>query len=473
MNNGPRPCRGPCHFEPYIAPMVKGDPRIIRAWTMYDWANSAYSLTITSAIFPAFYVGMTIDAAGNDLVLAKYGVRAASAYPWTLSAGFLIIALIAPILSGIADHRGNKKAFLKFFCYLGAASCIGLAFFSLSTFWVGLALVALACIGFSGSLVFYDAFLPEIAEPMEHDKVSARGYTMGYIGSVLLLIMNLVMVMRADLFGIPESIRLPQWLGGQELGGIAARISFISVGLWWAGWAQIPFNRLPNGTRSSDQVNVFTSGYMELRKTWEQLRHTRRLKRFLLAFFVLNMGVQTVMYLAANFAKQEVKQLDASGAEVPISDQSLIFSILIIQLVAIAGALIFVQMSKRFGNVRALMIATVVWIGACIFAYTLHWTSQFYMLAGVVGLVMGGSQALSRSTYAKFLPETDDHASYFSFYDVSYYVGTVLGTAMYGVVYALTADLRFTVMGIGSIFVLGLLLLWRVPKEEVTLPATI
>ncbi len=218
---------------------------------------------------------------------------------------------------------------------------------------------------------------------------------------------------------------------------------------------------------------MFTSGYQELRKTWEQLRQTRRLKRFLLAFFVLNMGVQTVMYLAANFAKQEVKQLDASGAEVPISDASLIFSILIIQLVAIGGALIFVQLSKRFGNVRALMIAAVVWIGACVFAFTLHWTSQFYMLAGVVGLVMGGSQSLSRSTYAKFLPETDDHASYFSFYDVSYYVGTVLGTA--AVWRGVRPHRRPALHRDGAsvpFFVVGLLLLLRVPKEEVALPAS-
>ena len=427
--------------------MVKGDKKIIRAWTMYDWANSAYSLTITSAVFPAFYVAQTMDG-DKDLVMAQYGFRAASIYPWALSAGFLIIALIAPILSGIADHRGNKKIFLKFFCYLGAASCAGLAFFSLDHLWLGLALVSIACIGFSGSLIFYDAFLPEIAEKNDQDRVSARGFTMGYIGSVILLIVNLAMVLAWPNEAWP------------------ARVSFVSVGLWWAGWAQIAFSKLPNGERSPDQVNVLTNGYKELRKTWIELRRTTRLKRFLTAFFVLNMGIQTVMYLAANFAKQEVKELDANGAQVPISDASLIMSILLIQLVAIAGALIFVRLSKRFGNVRALMIGSIVWIGACAFAYSLHWTSEFYLLACLVGLVMGGSQALSRSTYAKFLPETKDHASYFSFYDVSYYLGTVLGTALYGIVYMITGDLRYTVVAIGSFFIAGFVLLWRVPKEE-------
>lgn len=442
--------------------MQKGDPRIIRAWTMYDWANSAYSLTITSAVFPAFYVGVT-QAYGEERIAEAYGAPAASLYPWALSAGFLVIALIAPILSGIADHRGNKKAFLKFFCYLGALSCASLAFFTPEHLLSGLFLVMLACIGFSGSLIFYDAFLPEIAAPADHDRVSARGYTMGYIGSVILLVVNLLMVQFPEAFHLPERVVL----FGREWGAVAARIAFLTVGLWWAGWAQIAFRHLPDGDSSTDGTNVLTSGYRELRKTWHHLRRTHRLKRFLTAFFVLNMGIQTVMYLAANFAKQEVKGLDASGQEVPITDASLILSILIIQLVAVVGALIFVALSKRFGNVKALMIGSVVWIGACLFAFKLHWTHEFYLLAGIVGLVMGGSQALSRSTYAKFLPETEGHASYFSFYDVSYYLGTVLGTAAYGLVYQVTGDLRDTVVVIGSFFVAGLLLLLRVPREEV------
>ncbi|MBK9289987.1 MAG: MFS transporter [Flavobacteriales bacterium] len=445
--------------------MQKGDPKIIRAWSMYDWANSAYSLTVTSAVFPAFYVGVTMTEAGQDLVLDAYGVRAASAYPWALSIGFLVVALLAPILSGIADHRGNKKAFLKLFCYVGATACASLFFFTVDHLWIGLAMVAIACIGFSGSLTFYDAFLPEIAEKADHDRISARGYTMGYIGSVILLIINLLMIQMPDLFHLPKTITL----FGREWGAVPARLSFLSVALWWAGWAQIAFRRLPNTTASGKEGldNVLASGYRELRKTWLQLNKTVRLKRYLIAFFVLNMGIQTVMYLAANFAKQEVKELNDEGAVVAISDASLITSIRIIQLVAIAGALAFVQLSKRVGNVRALMIGAFIWIGACLFAFTIRWATEFYALAVLVGLIMGGSQALSRSTYAKFLPETKDTASFFSFYDVSYYVGTVLGTAAYGTVYAVTGDLRLTIIAIGSFFVLGLILLMRVPKEEV------
>lgn len=443
--------------------MIKGDKRTIRAWTMYDWANSAYSLTITSAVFPAFYVAITTGALGEDVVLDAYGVRAAAAYPWALSIGFLIIAAIVPILSGIADHRGNKLKFLRFFCYLGASSCGALAFFTVDHLWLGLALVSLACIGFSGSLIFYDAYLPEIAEKKDHDRISARGYTMGYLGSVLLLIVNLLMVEKPGWFFLPKEIEL----FGRTWGGIPARVTFITVGLWWAGWAQIAFRRLPLGTPSDDHgVNVFTNGYHELRKVWREIKMNTRLKRYLAAYFVFNGGIQTVMYLAANFAKQEVKQIAPNGDTVPISDQALIISILLIQLVAIVGAIVFVQLSKRFGNIRALMMGAAIWIVACAFAFGLHWASEFYLLACVVGLVMGGSQSLSRSTYAKFLPETTDHASYFSFYDVSYYLSTVLGTAVYGAVYALTGDLRWTVIGIGLFFVLGLVLLWRVPGKD-------
>ena len=436
--------------------MVKGDPRVIRGWTMYDWANSVYSLTITTAIFPIFYLAITHQD-GTDLVLRDHGIPSQSLYSYALSAGFLLVALVAPLLSGIADHIGNKKTFLKAFCYMGSASCAGLFFFGLDSLWTGLFLVMMASVGFSGSLIFYDAFLPEIAEPEDHDRVSARGYTMGYIGSVILLILNLLMVMK------------PQWFGIPDRDGLPARITFVTVGLWWAGFAQLAFRVLPDDPdRRKATGDVVWNGYRELRKVWRQLRNTRRLSAYLTAFFVLNMGIQTVMYLAVTYAKEEVKDVDAMGAIIPIADSSLITSILLIQLVAIPGALLFVQLSKRFGNLAALTIAGFCWLLLCIAAYRIHWAVEFYALACGVGLVMGGSQSLSRSTYAKFLPETIDHASYFSFYDVSYYVGTVLGTLAYGLVYQLTGDLRNTVIIIGSFFVVALVLLFRVPREEIS-----
>jgi UMF1 family MFS transporter len=443
----------------------KNDPKVIRAWTFYDWANSVYSLTITSAVFPIFYAAITKDEEGEDLVLnSAIGIPAPSLYSYALSVGFLIVAVIAPLLSGIADSRGNKLAFLKGFCYLGAMSCAGLAFFTLEGIWWGLGLVALACIGFSGSLVFYDAFLVDIAGKDQHDKVSARGYTMGYIGSVVLLVINLLMVMQPDWFSLPKSITI----GDVTYGGVPARVTFITVGLWWAGFAQVAFHRLPKRTPAADgHDGLLWSGYRELRKVWRQLMATVRLKRYLLAFFVFNMGIQTVMYLAVIFAEQEVKQVDAAGTVVPIASESLIISILIIQLVAAVGATLFVRLSARFGNIRALAIGVTVWVGICTAAYFTRWTHEFYILAGCVGLVMGGCQALARSTYAKFLPATNDTASYFSFYDVSYYLGTVLGTVIFGAVFQLTNDLRNTAIALGLIFIAGVVLLLRVPKEEV------
>lgn len=436
--------------------MQKGDPRLIRAWTMYDWANSAYSLTITSAIFPIYYAAITM-VDGRDQVLETYELPATSLQSYTLSAGFLLVAAIAPLLSGIADHRGNKKNYLKFFCYLGAASCAGLFFFTYANLWIGLALFMLACVGFSGSLIFYDAFLPEIAEPEDHDHVSARGYAMGYIGSVILLVINLAMVMKPDLFGIPDREGLP------------ARLSFLSVGIWWAGWAQITFRRLPDTEVPKEaRKNTLTAGYRELRKVWRQLLGLQRLRRFLMAFFVFNMGVQTVMYLAVTYAKQEIKEPDGS----PIPDSGLIISILLIQLVAAVGAIAFVRLSRRFGNIAALIIGLVIWTVICLAAWRIGSTNSFYILAAFVGLVMGGTQALSRSTYAKLLPETADHASFFSFYDVSFYLATVLGTLAFGLVNQLTGDIRNTIIAIGSFFVVGALLLLRVPRDKGIAPAT-
>jgi len=435
--------------------MRQGDPKVIRGWTMYDWANSVYSLTITSAVFPVFYAAVS-HRGEEDLVLARYGLPAQSLYSYALSAGFLLVALISPILSGIADSTGQKKTFLKGFCYLGAVSCAGLFFFSMDHLWTSLLLVMLACAGFSGSLVFYDAFLPEIAEKKDHDRISARGYTMGYIGSVLLLILNLAMVMKPELFGIPDRDGLP------------ARITFITVGLWWAGFAQLAFRVLPDDQYGrKPQGNVIAKGYRELRKVWRELQSAKRLNSYLMAFFVLNMGIQTVMYLAVTFAKEEIKEVDAAGVVGPIGDASLIISILLIQLVAVLGAMLFVMLSRRLGNIGALMVGASVWVGLCVAAYGIQWANEFYLLACGVGLVMGGSQALSRSTYSKFLPETIDHASYFSFYDVSYYLSTVLGTFAYGLVYQLTGDLRNTIIIIGSFFVVGLVLLFMVPRHEV------
>ncbi|MEM7162812.1 MAG: MFS transporter [Bacteroidota bacterium] len=465
--------------------LTKGNKKTIRAWIMYDWANSAYALTITSAVFPIFYELVTSkkNDAGEvitDFAQEVVGVAGTSLYSYAIAAGFLIMALLAPILSGIADYSDSKKRFLQFFCYLGSAACAGLYFFSFDNLWIGLFLITMACVGFSGSIIFYNAYLPEIANEEEHDSISAKGFAAGYIGSVLLLIVNLAMVMDSEgkIFGLPGID--PEEIAHLGLSGEgllktcraiqAFKISCLSVGLWWAGWAQWTFWALPNKTRKTKITNnIIFNGYREIVKVWKELGQTVRLKRYLIAYFIYNTGVQTVMFMAANFAAKEIKAKNEFGEDIPFPSESLIVAILIIQLVGAIGAFLFSNLSKRFGNLRALMIAVWFWVILVVYAYFVEYEYPFYALAAGVGLVMGGVQALSRSTYSKFLPPTHDHASYFSFYNMCYYIGTVVGMSFFALTFDLTGNMRTCIILIGSFFIIGAIALTFVPKKEAKL----
>ncbi len=426
--------------------LEKDNPKTVNAWAMYDWANSVYSLVITSSIFPIFYENITANPERNDFItFLGIEFRNTALYSYTLSASFLIVALITPLLGGIADYAGRKKFFMQVFCYIGGFACMGLYFFSMEWLGFGLLMVVLAGVGFSGSQVFYNAFLPEIASSAMQDRVSAKGYALGYLGSVILLVVNLAMIMNPGLFGLPE-------------GDMPARISFVMVGLWWIGFAQITFATLPGNVHGRKVKGEYLyRGYLELRKVYLEMRSTHRLKRYLRAFFVYNMGVQTVMYMAVSFAKKEIEGMPDGG---------LITSILIIQIIAIAGAYFFSWLSAKWGNLRSLILAVIIWIVVCIIAYLITTPFQFYLLAALVGGVMGGIQSLSRSTYSKFLPDTIDNASYFSFYDVSDKLGIVLGTFTFGFIFEITGNLRHSALALGSFFVVGLLLLLLTPKKE-------
>lgn len=422
--------------------MKLNDKKITNAWCMYDWANSVYSLTITTAIFPVYYESVTTQPDGSSMV-SFMGVNLPNTvlYSYALSFSFLFTALLLPVLTGISDYSGKKKLFLKIFAYLGAAACAAMFFFEGENVSFGILMAILASIGYSGSLVFYDAYLPEIATPDRFDKLSARGYSMGYIGSVLLLIINLAMIQMPDLFGLPDN-------------SLPARISFLTVAIWWVGFAQITFKRLPeNLFGRKPQGNIFSKGYQELRLVYVQIKELRDMKRFVFAFFFYNAGVQAVMYLASLFGAKELK-MEAG---------MLILTVLIIQLVAIGGAYLFATVSERKGNVFALMVMNIIWVLVCIAAFYVQNNSQFFMLAFVVGLIMGGIQALSRATFSKLIPkETKDHASFFSFYDVTYNVSIVMGTLAYGSIEYLTGSMRFSALGIGLLFVVGLFLLRKV-----------
>ena len=433
-----------------------GNRRMHRAWAMYDWANSAYNLVITSTIFPAYYEGITSVKQDGKVLhdeVSFFGMtmKNSALFDYSIAAAYLIVALLSPVLAAIADTRGNKKSYLRFFTFLGGLACCGLYFFRIQTLELGIILAAVAALGYCGGLVFYNSYLPEIAAPEERDRVSAMGFARGYIGSVLLQIVCFALVLKPEWFG---------WLGIAD-GEDAARVSFVMVGLWWMIWAQIPFRKLPAGRpsqRGHSRANPVVAGFAALRSVWRQASHMPRLKTFLGAYFCYNMGVGTVM-LAATIFGSKVLGLSAT---------QLIATILIIQLVAIAGAYLIAALSRRFGNLQTLFGVVVVWIGVCVAAYFTESANQFYALATVVGLVMGGIQSLSRSTYSKLIPETHDTTSFFSFYDVMEKMSIVLGMVSFGFIEEITGTMRNSVLALMIFFIFGGILLLIAMRKPIS-----
>ena len=431
--------------------MQTAPKKVINGWAMYDWANSVYNLVITSTIFPAYYEYVTGDKNDNTLIdkikIGNFEVSNTALYNYILGIAFVVVAIISPILSSIADYRGNKKQFLRFFCTLGSLSCASLYFFDKDHIYGGLISVIIACIGFWSSLVFYNSYLPEIAAPEDRDRISAKGFMMGYIGSVLLQLICFVIVLKPDLFNI-EGNEKP------------AQISFLLVGIWWIGFGWLAIGRLPagKGVKGAHTKNLFTQGYKELHKVWLELKTQPTLKRFLTAFFFYNMGVQTVMLAATLYGKSELN----------IPTNNLILAILIIQVVAIPGAHLMARLASKWGNFNTLMTAVVIWIGGCIMGYYLPRNSvmPFYTLAVVVGFVMGGIQSVSRSTYSKLMPATHDTTSYFSFYDVTEKIAIVIGMFSFGYINEITGSQRNSVLALTLFFIVGFILLYRTSKLD-------
>lgn len=443
--------------------LPRGSKKLLNAWAFYDWANSVYSLVINSAIFPIFYAYISMKAYEEGKVpeILK-DVNNESIIIVTTAIAFLIVSIISPILSGIADYSGKKKRFLQFFCYLGSLSCIGLSLFSFDYLWLSLLIYMLALIGFWGSLVFYNSYLPDIAFPEQQDSISAKGFSMGYIGSVILLIICLVLIEGGF---YPENGLLPgTFLENTFFKLDAIQLSFILVGLWWMGFAQYTYRYLPLGTKKdSTQVkNIFTNGFQELRKIWNNLSEDLQMKRYLGAFFIYSMAVQTVMLVATYFGTEEV-EWEEDGATM-----GLIISILLIQLVAILGAWLASKLSRKLGNIKTLIVINILWAVICIYGYFVVSPLQFYITAGFVGLVMGSIQSLSRSTYSKMIPDGNpDTASYFSFYDVAEKIGIVIGMLIFAIVGELSGSMREPILFLIVFFILGIILLARVPKIKI------
>lgn len=424
-----------------------------RAWAFYDWANSVYPLVISSAIFPIYYGSILDDSDTISVFGSEF--RSTAMISFITGISLTIVVLLSPILSGIADYLGNKKRFMKFFVYLGGLSCIGLYWFELDTIYFGLTLYALALIGFNGSLVFYNSYLPDIAYPNQMDKTSANGYSYGYIGSVLLLVFNLSMVMKPEWYNIQGS--------DSQKALIAMRYSFVSVGIWWLLFSQYSFYFLPKGFKKIEQArNVLFNGFKELASVWGQMKNNLGIKRYLIAFFVYSMALQTVMIIATYFGEQEINWVNDSQ-----KTMGLIISIILIQIIAILGAEITARLSDRFGNISVLIALNIFWAGICVAAYMVYEPTQFYFIAGCVGLVMGGLQSLSRSTYSKLIPPTKDTTSFFSFYEVTEKIGIIIGISTFGLLDQVTGSLRTSITFFLLIFLLGVVFLLRVPRRVI------
>ncbi len=420
--------------------MQTASKKVITGWAMYDWANSVYNLVITTTFFPAYYAAVTslVNFPKGIIFLGRHFVNT-ELKDYVLAVGFLVIAILSPILSSIADYKGNKKNFMRFFCYLGAASCSLLFFFDKSNIVLGLLCFMFAGIGFYGSQVFYNSYLPEIAAEEDRDRISARGYSMGYIGSVLMQLIGFGLVL------------------GMSDKTMALKITFLLVGIWWVSFAQITFKALPNTPKSERKTkkHVLVNGFHELKIVWEQVVHMPVLKRFLAAFFFYSMGVQTVMLVAIDFGIKELK----------LPDQQLIITAVIIQLVAIVGAIGMSKLSAKFGNINVLILTVLLWIGVCIAGYFITTEMHFYIIASLVGLVMGGIQSLSRSTYSKLMPDTKDTASFFSFYDVTEKLAIVVGLFTFGYIEGVSS-IRNSILSLVIFFILGFAMLLLTASKE-------
>lgn len=431
----------------------KGSKKVLNAWAFYDWANSVYSLVISSAVFPIFYGALFRLAEVEQVAVFGRMIERGPLISYLSSAAFIAIALATPLISGVADFIGNKKVFLKFFCYLGAFSCIGLYWFSLEHIYLSLLCYFFGLVGSWLSIAIYNSYLPDIAYKEQQDRVSARGFSMGYVGSVLLLLINLAMVMRPEWFGIQGTEDGPAEV-------MAMRISFVTVGIWWILFSQYTFKHLPRGNKKNgNRKQLILGGFNELKMVQTAIASQFFLRKYLWAFFVYSMAVQTILLIAAYFGEQEIDWGSDNQRTI-----GLIVSILLIQIVAMLGAYITGRLAERMNNISLLVVINAIWLLLCVYAYFVKTPTDFYMAAGWVGLVMGSIQTLSRSTYAQNLPDTKDTTSYFSFYEVAEKVGIVIGTFIFGYIAQLTGSMRGAALFLGFFFLAGALMLVRLKK---------
>jgi UMF1 family MFS transporter len=420
---------------------TKNNKKTIWAWCMFDWANQSYNMVITSTIFPAYYVAVTANAKNGNMV-SFFGHKFVNTVlsNFVLGLSYLVVVAILPILTSIADYKGNKRGYLQFFTWLGALACAGLFFFKPdSSLEFPMICFGLACIGYCGGFVFYNSYLPQIASEDQMDKVSAKGFIYGYVGSLVMQILCFIVVLSPKTFGITSD-------------DLPSRISFVMVFIWWMGFSIIPFRLLPKGEPNAGKhnYNVLTGGFKELSKVFQKVRTMPLLRRFLSSFFFYSVGVQTIMLVAAEFAAKELN----------MPQDTLITIILVIQVVGVIGAWLTSILSSKYGNVKTLVGLVSIWTVLCLYVYFIANTPQFFVAAVIVGAVMGGVQSISRSTYSKYLPPNiPDTASFFSFYDVTEKSSIVVGLLCFAGVEAYTHEMRDAALALDCFFVVGLILM--------------
>ena len=430
----------------------KGDKKLLNAWAVYDWANSVYPLVISTAIFPIYFKSITKGEAVDFLWFESIENDAFIGYISSFT--FLILAVISPLLSGIADHTGYKKLFMRFFCYLGSISCMLLYNFDLDNFDLGIIYYFFAVVGFWGSLVFYNSYLPDIANDDQQDITSAKGYSLGYIGSTILLIFCLIIMQFPDIFYINDKVQ-------------AVKISFVIVGVWWLVFSQYSFFYLPGRKHYNIEksnlysIKTFTSGFNQLLSVLNQLKDNKKLSIFLISFFIFTIPTQTIILLASYFGA-DLDEISWKNEETMQS--GLILAIIVIQILAAVGAYLSAKLSDTYGNIKTLIGINILWGIICFYGYFVTSPIEFYMAAGFIGLGMGGIQSLSRSTFSK-LVDVKYSTSYFSFYDVSQKLSIVLGTALYATMDVLTGSIRLAILLFALFFIPSILLLNHISKK--------
>ncbi len=435
--------------------VLKDDKREIFGWAMYDWANSAFSTTIGTVFLGPYLASLAAGAAGADGMVRVAGIPVApdSFFPYSVSFSVLLQVLFLPILGAIADYSHMRKQMMQLFATLGASATILLFFVSGDLWWLGGLLYIVANLAFGAAMVFYNAYLPDIASEEKRDSVSSYGWAMGYIGGGLLLLLNLVFYQTHETLGVPT--------------GLAIRINLASAGVWWLGFSFLTWARLQTrqAHRALPAGETYTSiGFTQLRQTLGELKNFPETMKYLLAYFLYNDGIQTVIAVSATFA---AAPLARGGLEVDTGTLTMV--ILMIQFVAFFGALFWGKLAGWIGAKQSILVSLVIWAGVVIYAYGgLQGdtrVTQFFILGAFIALVMGGSQAISRSLFAQMIPPGKE-AEFYSFYEVSERGTSWIGPLLFGLMNQWFGNLRLAILSLIFFFVVGLILLPFVNVEK-------